>query len=247
MQRIAATSPALVFHPSPNLTLNGITIADGLLTLDLTSDPVLNTLLYNCRKTTKGVSSIFSKSELNIIKKFAKFNGAKLTLPELYFAVTVQFCESLRSGGSLDFRPMLVYLEKSECKSLQNVLIEIAQHVFSVWLEAANARLSDAEIAEMNIAIVALPNIERENSIMEQEARLPPLSHHSAKQEHKDGLVSLKMAYGLCDFTAVSSDRVRSIIREVFLHILSRVAHVSDNLRQFSLFAARHIIDRLLW
>lgn len=234
----------MVFHPSPNLTPNGITISDGLLALDLTSDPILGTLLINGRKSAKGGSSLFSKNELTVIGKFAKFDSSKLTLPELYFAVTVQFCESLRSGGSLDFRPVLVYLEKSECKSLQNVMVEMAQHVFSVWLEAANARLSDANIAELDVAIVAPPEIERENHNLEQPPRAP-LSHH--EEDDNNDLGSLKLVYGLCDFSAVSSERVRSIIREVFLHILSRVAHTGDILRQFSLFAARHIIDRLLW
>ena len=140
---------------------------------------------------------------------------------------------------------MLVYLEKSECKSLQNVMVEIAQHVFSVWLEAANARLSDADIAEMDVTIVAPPEVERENHNVEQPARASLSHHHSVVEPNDSG--PLKLVYGLCDFSAISSERVRSIIREVFLHVLSRVAHTGDILRQFSLFAARHIIDRLLW
>lgn len=37
------------------------------------------------------------------------------------------------------------------------------------------------------------------------------------------------------------------IVREVFIHILSRISHPTDTLRQFSLFCARHVIDRILW
>ena len=220
-QRIAATSPSLSFPAPPP----GVSGSEELLERELAADPVLerllscpgevrNSKLFSCISLgNKESGALFSKKEMIVLNRFAKFNTKGLTLNELYYSVTVQFCESLRCGGSLDLRPLLNYLDGESGQSvgtrhpLGRATVEIAQHVFSVWLEAAVARLSEAELRELDAKGNNGPIVSAEDfTATDMNGRRTKRPEHEKEGEEEE---LLELMYGLGDFTAVSSRRVR--------------------------------------
>jgi hypothetical protein len=104
------------------------------------------------------LSSIISKNLLNNnekikLTKFAKFKNSGMGARMLYFTVTIQLCESLRCGGSLDLRYSYLYISNEPLNNhnvLKTSLQSILAHVFSIWIEASVKQLSDSRFLEYN-------------------------------------------------------------------------------------------------
>lgn len=96
-----------------------------------------------------GLGIIKDKEMLQALRSVAIFDMKRLTAGQAVFMLSVQLLESLRAGGcSLEIRPILHYLSHPALDSspyMRDEMAAIANHVFSVFIEAACAGLSEAE------------------------------------------------------------------------------------------------------
>jgi hypothetical protein len=81
-QRIASSSPALIYYQ-----LDGVTVSDGFIDKELSSDLILSSIISK---------NLLNNNEKIKLTKFAKFKNSGMGARMLYFTVTIQLCESLR-------------------------------------------------------------------------------------------------------------------------------------------------------